>query len=301
MGYMVQRLQLTKEDVVIIDRTTGIGQAILQNVGPARVGIVIHADHFSENSTDEETILWNNYYEYAFSQREHIDFYITATEDQNRLVREQFRKYTGEEVNVVTIPVGSLDELRYPEGQRKPYSLITASRLATEKHVDWLISAVAKAREQIPDVTLDIYGKGGEEENLKSRIAKHDCGSYVRLMGQQNLTEIYKDYEAYLAGSTSEGFGLTLMEAIGSGLPIIGFDVRYGNQNFIDEGQNGYKITLTDDMEEKEKVEQLADRIVRLFTEADLERFHAHSYEKAKEYLTEEVVERWKKLLGNKM
>ena len=120
-------------------------------------------------------------------------------------------------------------------------------------------------------------------------------------MGQQNLTEIYKDYEAYLAGSTSEGFGLTLMEAIGSGLPIIGFDVRYGNQNFIDEGQNGYKITLTDDMEEKEKVEQLADRIVRLFTEADLERFHTHSYEKAKEYLTEEVVERWKKLLGNKM
>ena len=77
--------------------------------------------------------------------------------------------------------------------------------------------------------------------------------------------------------------------------------VRYGNQNFIDEGQNGYKITLTDDMEEKEKVEQLADRIVRLFTEADMERFHAHSYEKAKEYLTEEVVERWKKLLGNKM
>ncbi len=301
VGYMVQRLQLTKEDVVIIDRTTGVGQAILQNVGPARVGIVIHADHFSENSTDEETILWNNYYEYAFSQREHIEFYITATEDQNRLVREQFRKYMGAEVNVVTIPVGSLNELKYPEGQRRPHSLITASRLATEKHVDWLISAVAKAHEQIPDVTLDIYGKGGEEENLKKRIAKHDCGSYVCLMGQQNLTEVYKDYEAYLSGSTSEGFGLTLMEAIGSGLPIIGFDVRYGNQNFIDGGQNGYKITLTDAMEEKEKVEQLADRIVRLFTEADLESFHAHSYEKAKEYLTEEVVERWKKLLGNKM
>lgn len=301
VGYMVQRLQLTKEDVVIIDRTTGVGQAILQNVGPARVGIVIHADHFSENSTDEETILWNNYYEYAFSQREHIEFYITATEDQNRLVREQFRKYMGAEVNVVTIPVGSLNELKYPEGQRRPHSLITASRLATEKHVDWLISAVAKAHEQIPDVTLDIYGKGGEEENLKKRIAKHDCGSYVCLMGQQNLTEVYKDYEAYLSGSTSEGFGLTLMEAIGSGLPIIGFDVRYGNQNFIDGGQNGYKITLTDAMEEKEKVEQLADRIVRLFTEADLENFHAHSYEKAKEYLTEEVVERWKKLLGNKM
>lgn len=300
VGYLVEKLQLTEDDVVIIDRTTGIGQAILQNVGPARVGIVIHADHFSENSTDEETILWNNYYEYAFSQREHIAFYITATEDQNRLVREQVEKYTGEKVNVVTIPVGSLDERKYPEGSRKPHSLITASRLATEKHVDWLISAVAEAREQIPDVTLDIYGKGSEEENLKTRIDRFDCSSYVHLMGQQNLTEVYKNYEAYLAGSTSEGFGLTLMEAIGSGLPIIGFDVRYGNQNFIDEGKNGYKIPLTDDMEEREKVELLADRIVRLFTEADLESFHEHSYEKAGEYLTEEVVERWKQLLGNR-
>ena len=301
VGYMVQRLHLTRDDVVIIDRTTGVGQAILQNVGPARVGIVIHADHFSENSTDEETILWNNYYEYAFAQREHIDFYITATEDQNRLVREQLKKYADAEVNVVTIPVGSLDELKYPAGRRKPHSLITASRLAAEKHVDWLISAVAKAREQIPDLTLDIYGKGGEEENLKTRIKNLDCSSYVRLMGQQNLTEIYKGYEAYLSGSTSEGFGLTLMEAIGSGLPIIGFDVRYGNQNFITEGQNGYKIKLSEQMEEKEKTDRLAECIVKLFTEADLEKFHEHSYKKAEEYLTEEVVKRWKNLLGNRM
>ena len=32
------------------------------------------------------------------------------------------------------------------------------------------------------------------------------------------------------------------MEAIGSGLPIIGFDVPYGNQTFVTEGENGYLI-----------------------------------------------------------
>ena len=35
-GYLVSRLNLTKKDVVLIDRTTGIGQAILQNAGSAR-------------------------------------------------------------------------------------------------------------------------------------------------------------------------------------------------------------------------------------------------------------------------
>ena len=65
VGYMVSRMNLTKDDVAIIDRTTGIGQAIMQNAGEARIISIIHADHFSEGSTNDEYILWNNYYEYA--------------------------------------------------------------------------------------------------------------------------------------------------------------------------------------------------------------------------------------------
>lgn len=297
VGYMVSRLNLTEKDVVIIDRTTGIGSAIMQNASPARIGIIIHADHFSEGGTDENNILWNNYYEYAFAQHKHIDFYVTATDDQNRLVRQQFKQYLGVEPHVITIPVGSLDELKYPEGNRKPCSLITASRLASEKHVDWLIEAVVEARKEIPEISLDIYGKGVEEEKLKNLIEELECADFVKLCGQQNLTEVYKDYEAYLSGSTSEGFGLTLMEAIGSGLPIIGFDVRYGNQNFIDHEENGYKIPVYDKMDSKERIQKLAECIVKLFSTVNLEAFHSHSYEKAQTYLTAEVEKRWANIL----
>lgn len=80
------------------------------------------------------------------------------------------------------------------------------------------------------------------------------------------------------------------MEAIGSGLPIIGFDIPYGTQIFIDEGENGYRLTWGD-------VHGLAEGIVRLFTEADLEAFRQHSYEKAKLYFTEEVKRRWQNIL----
>ena len=37
VGYMVSRLKLTRRDVVLIDRTTGIGQAIMQNAYPAKI------------------------------------------------------------------------------------------------------------------------------------------------------------------------------------------------------------------------------------------------------------------------
>lgn len=301
VGYMVSCLNLTEKDVVIIDRTTGIGQAILQNVGNAKVGIIIHADHFSENNTTDVNILWNNYYEYAFAQHEHVNFYVAATDAQNQLLQEQFRKYWGIEANIVTIPVGSIEELKKPENERKPYSLITASRLATEKHVDWLIEAVAEAKKIIPDLTLDIYGKGGEEIRLRELIKKSASENYIHLCGQQKLDEVYKNYEAYLSGSTSEGFGLTLLEAVGSGLPIIGFDVRYGNPTFIDEEENGYLIQIHDAMSGKEKVQKLAECIIKMFTEADLAAFHEHSYAKAEAFMGKEVEKKWANLLNSLM
>jgi accessory Sec system glycosylation protein GtfA len=297
VGYMTSKLSLTADDVVIIDRTTGIGQAILENVGAAKVGIVIHADHFSEGATDDDNILWNNYYEYSFAMNKHISFYVTATEDQRKLLIEQFEKYLKVTPNVYTIPVGALNELKYPNKARKPYSLITASRLATEKHVDWMVDAVATVHDEIPEITLDIYGRGGAEKALKEQISKLGADSYIRLMGQHDLEDIYINYEAYLSASTSEGFGLTLMEAIGSGLPIIGFDVRYGNKNFIDEDKNGFKLPYNIGIEKSRRQKLFVDAIKKLFTESNLEDMHNHSYEKAKEYLASEVEAKWKNLL----
>lgn len=298
VGYMVSKLGLTKDDIVIIDRTTGVGQAILQNAGEARVGIVIHADHFSENSTNKDYILWNNYYEYAFSMREHISFYITSTDEQNKLLKKQFRKYNGAAPAIYTIPVGGLNELKYPAADRRPYSVMTASRLASEKHIDWIIEAVVKARKKVPQLSLDIYGEGGEAQKLRELIKKYGAESYIVLQGQKDLTEVYQNYELYLSGSTSEGFGLTLMEAVGGGLPIIGFDVRYGNPTFIDEGKNGYLIPVDEHMTAKQKIETLTDRLIRLFTEANLDSFHEYSYKKAEKFLRKQVELKWKKLVG---
>lgn len=297
VGYMVERLQLTKEDVVIIDRTTGIGQAILQQAKEARIGIVIHAEHFSEGNSDGNNILWNNYYEYAFSQNSHVSFYVTATEAQRKLLLKQFQKYQGVTPRIEAIPVGSLDELKRPQKGRKPFSCITASRLAPEKHIDWLISAVVLARKQIPELTLDIYGEGGQQDALQKQIEKLHCSGYVRLCGQQNLENVYMKYEAYLSASTSEGFGLSLLEAIGSGLPMIGFDVRYGNQAFIEEGKNGYRIPFDREMDDRVKIQKLAEKIICLFSEADREKFQERSYQVAKKFLTKEVEKKWKKLL----
>ena len=106
-------------------------------------------------------------------------------------------------------------------------------------------------------------------------------------------------HEVYLSGSKSEGFGLTLMEAIGSGLPLIGFDARYGNQNFIKDEENGYLIPISELDTDQEIVESLSTKIVQIFTLANLDSMHRVSYDLAKNYLTDKVEAKWQQLIAD--
>ncbi|MDU1480554.1 MAG: glycosyltransferase, partial [Staphylococcus epidermidis] len=45
-----------------------------------------------------------------------------------------------------------------------------------------------------------------------------------------------------LLTSEYEGFGLTVMESIEVGCPVIAYDVRYGPGEIIEHGENGYLV-----------------------------------------------------------
>ena len=290
LGYMMSQMNLTRNDTVIIDLEPGMIEkaAFILNAASARVGLVMHAEHFWNQ--DAEHVLWYDIYEYAFAHPEKISFFITNTDAQRDLLREQMQKYKGICPDIITIPVVGLPGLRKSQKPRRKFALLSVGRLAPEKRMNQVIEAVVKAREKVPELSLDIYGEGGERGNLQAMVEKLGCGDYVHLCGFQKLDEVYQEYEAYVSASYVETLGVTLLEAIGSGLPIVGYDMRYGAQMFIDEGENGYKVPWED-------VEALAEGIVRLFTEADFEAFRRHSYEKAESYLEKEVERKWQNLL----
>ena len=68
---------------------------------------------------------------------------------------------------------------------------------------------------------MDIYGKGKQETQLLQLIKDNHAEQFIQLKGHQDMSSLYKEYEAYISASTSEGFGLTLMEAVGSGLAMM--------------------------------------------------------------------------------
>ncbi|MFU2205352.1 accessory Sec system glycosyltransferase GtfA [Streptococcus pluranimalium] len=297
IGYFMQKLQLKPSDLVILDRATGTGQAVFRHVKPAKLAIVIHAEHFSEHALTKHTILWNNFYDYQFTNADKVDVFITATDKQEQLLAQHFATYTQHRPTIMTIPVGSLDQLHYPSQPRQAYRVMTASRLAVEKHVDWLVKAVIEAKKVLPDLQFDIYGAGGQEKQLKDIIAKHQVEDSIHLKGHQDLTEVYQNYQVYLTASKSEGFGLTLLEAIGSGLPIIGFEARYGNQTFVREGENGYLIPKPANDDEGMIVAAFAKKIIAIYQEASLEPMHRVSYQIAEAYQTDKLEQKWQHLV----
>lgn len=299
----IRRLNLQADDLVILDREDSpdlsSGQLWYQLHGPAKLGVVVHAEHYDAHHTDNQRVLWNNFYEYQFVHAADTDFFIVATAAQQAMLTKQLKKYQHDEAKVVVIPVGSLTTLKQRQyQQRRRHTLITASRLAGEKHIDWLISAVIAARQTVGDLVLDIYGYGEQHDRLQRQIDTAQANGYIHLMGQHRLDDVYQNYAGYIAASTSEGFGLSLLEAVGGGLPMIGFDVPYGNQTFIDPGQNGFLLPYDEQQDESEKVAALTGAIEQLFADENRgAKFSQHSYEIAEHYLDDQILAKWRQLV----
>ena len=161
---------------------------------------------------------------------------------------------------------------------------MTASRLDPRKRLDLAIRAVALAHQKEPKTSfLTSTVKVGEQENLQDLIDTLGANDYIKLRGHADLRDVYPQYELYVTTSQWETFGLTLMEAVGAGLALVGFDARYGNPTFIKDGENGYLVPYSETMDEDLLVSQMADKIV-FALESDLESMHQASYELAKQY-----------------
>lgn len=292
-NYFLESLNFTSDDTVIIDRTLKIGKPLLLNKNDSRYISVIHSEHYSQKFTNDDYIIWNHYNEYLLNNSQYIDNFVVSTEPQKILLSHHFKKYYNKHPKVTAIPVGSLKRLKYCDSRRS-YSIISASRLSKEKKIDWLIEAVIKAKKYISELTLDVYGAGSEKDKLKKIIEQNNAGEYIKLKGHRDLEDIYKQYELFASASVSEGFGLTTMEAIGSGLGVIGFDVNYGNPTFVKEGKNGHTTALSEDIEIN--IQNISELIVKYFN-GNISEYRAHSYSVAEEFLEENTLLKWKKLI----
>ncbi|HEY3736395.1 MAG TPA: glycosyltransferase [Jatrophihabitans sp.] len=301
--FVFERLFSQPDDVVIVDRALDVIDGIYPVIGDRRLYSVVHAEHFDLKQIDDGVLLWNNHYENVFTRPDLVDGFVVSTHRQKEVLEGQLasRRAHGRgpagDFAVVCIPVGFVT-LPAALPRYDPFAIVTASRLADEKHIDILIRAVSAARKVLPELRLDIYGEGNRER-LLAVIEETQAQDCVRLMGHQKLDGVLGSYGLYVSASTSEGFGLSLLEAMAEGLPIVGFDIDYGNREMVESGVNGRLVRRTseDGAFGDGDVAGIADAVVEVLTSGSLDDMRAQSLRKAEAYTAANVRKLWEHLL----
>jgi glycosyltransferase involved in cell wall biosynthesis len=117
--------------------------------------------------------------------------------------------------------------------------LALVGRLIPIKGHEVLLEAIARARAELPDVTLELAGEGPLEPELRAAVARLELGGAVTFLGHvAPPTPVYERAEIVVVPSFGEGFGMVALEAMERGRAVIASDVG-GLPEIVAAGETG--------------------------------------------------------------
>jgi glycosyltransferase involved in cell wall biosynthesis len=201
--------------------------------------------------------VWGNYW-YAYlgatgSAGKYIEKLVSRITPHSvavsRTTAEQLEPLRGSRPTAV-IPNGvDLKRIAATAPAQEPTDVLFAGRLIREKHADFLIEAFALLVRENPDLRLLIIGEGPEAENLNDLIRKKDLMHAAQIRGfyptHDELIAQMKSSGVFVLPSTREGFGISALEALACGVPVV--TVRHPANAVRDlvTHKTGFLCTLT--------------------------------------------------------
>lgn len=154
---------------------------------------------------------------------------------------------------IVVLPNGiDLEPFRRPpEGAVLPRDLglepggvvlVYVGRLGPEKNLAFLMRAFAGVASAYPEARLVLVGDGPERDNLEDRVRLAGLQGRVGFTGLVDYAAL-PDYlamsDAFVTASVTEVHPLTVIEAMASGLPVLGI-ASPGIEDTVEDGVTGY-------------------------------------------------------------
>lgn len=125
--------------------------------------------------------------------------------------------------------------------------LLTVSRLAASERYkghDRVIRAVAELRDAHPDLVYVVAGDGDDRPRLEQLTRELGLADQVRFIGyvpDAELPDLYRAADVFVMPSTGEGFGIVFLQALASGLRVIGGNVD-GSRDPLRDGTEGQLV-----------------------------------------------------------
>lgn len=128
----------------------------------------------------------------------------------------------------------------------KPFRMVQVSRLDHhQKGQDVLLHAVKKVNDFLggdEQVTVDFIGEGPSKDyllKLNEDLGIESCCQFFGIRSRDYVYENLHTYDLLVQPSRFEGFGLTVVEGMAAGLPVLVSDIE-GPMEVINRGQYGY-------------------------------------------------------------
>lgn len=159
---------------------------------------------------------------------------------------------------------------KYFNLKRSDIVILSLSRLTKRKGHFISIDAIKHLSKKFSNIKYLIAGTGDPsyEKKLKKYVKKHNLNSCIDFLGyvsENNKNNIYNICDLYImtslpldANGSSEGFGITFLEANACGKPVIGTDVG-GISDAIKNGFNGFLIKPNSSLELEKTITNIID------------------------------------------
>jgi glycosyltransferase involved in cell wall biosynthesis len=121
---------------------------------------------------------------------------------------------------------------------------VSTGSFVHKKNHSFLLDVVIKLKEWGSKIHLEILGDGPLKNELEKRIDQLNVRTEVHLVGNvDDVSRYLNEAQVYVHSATYEPFGLAILEAMATGLPVVCLDAG-GNAPLINDGNNGFLIQL---------------------------------------------------------
>lgn len=172
-------------------------------------------------------------------------------------------------------------------------TILAVGRYVYQKGFDILLQSWSKIQCDLPEWQLRIVGDGEDKKKLESIIEINEIKNVQLIPFTKNIIEEYSNADIFVLSSRFEGFGMVILEAQASGLPVVSFDCPYGPSELIDNNESGILVENGDE-------NKLGKAILKLATNKDeIERISNNSLYSSRKFDISIILDMWEDLFND--
>jgi len=225
------------------------------------------------------SVLGSDVYEFPYRNthsmkiiRKNLDFPCAISSTSNIMAKQvvELSKWDLSEVNVIPFGIDlALFDRKESFKINHDIRMGIVKKLKRVYGIHNVIRAFNQVQKKIekssPDMklSLEIYGEGPQKKELQSIIDELKLNDFVKLMGyipNNDLPDVMEKFDLFVLGSERESFGVSVLEALAMGVPLIATDTD-GFLEVTNGGEFGVIVS-------RNSVDEMAEAILSLINDA---------------------------------